>query len=70
MTQPKTQYLKDYRPPEFECLQIHLEFNLDIESTQVTTKSRWRRIGQASDMRLDGENLELLQLQIDGRDVL
>ena len=62
MTQPKTQYLKDYQQPAFECVDIHLSFDLN---TLINTSHPVRAVyRQTRDLCLHGEHLELLQLKI------
>lgn len=70
---PKAIYLKDYTPPEFTVERIELRFELGEESTLVTQQSRLRanESGGAAGrpLVLHGQELELLELQIDGKAV-
>ncbi len=67
----KTIYLKDYRPPEFLVDRVALEFQLQEESTRVISELHLRRNpahpGQPGDLVLDGEQLQLCSVQLDGR---
>ena len=60
----------EYQPPAFLVDEVTLEFDLDSELTQVTATLAVRRNpdGVTSDrLLLDGEDLELLSLELDGR---
>ncbi|WP_440224048.1 aminopeptidase N [Dokdonella sp. MW10] len=60
--------LADYRPPAWRVEAIELEFDLDALVTTVDARLRLaREHGDAAELRLDGEALELLHLDIDGR---
>jgi aminopeptidase N len=67
---PKTVYLKDYRPPPFLIEDADLHFELGEQSTLVTsafTISRNSAFGDScEDLTLDGRELELVSLEIDG----
>jgi aminopeptidase N len=58
-----------YQPPAFLLDTIKLEFDLDLDATEVTASLGLRRNPQApSDfVELDGEQLELLALELDGQ---
>jgi aminopeptidase N len=60
----------EYRPPAFLVDSVALEFDLDAVRTLVTATLRVRRNDAVAGgpLRLDGEELELLSVQIDGRD--
>ncbi|MCU5775047.1 aminopeptidase N [Erwiniaceae bacterium BAC15a-03b] len=64
--QPQAKHRHDYRAPDYTITDIDLTFNLDAATTQVTAVSRIKRLG-ASDaaLRLDGEDLTLISLEID-----
>ncbi|WP_260291310.1 aminopeptidase N [Sedimenticola hydrogenitrophicus] len=68
---PNTIYLKDYRPPEFLIDQVNLRFELGEEETRVRSRLELRRNpaaeGRPAELRLHGEQLELLALALDGR---
>ncbi len=60
----------EYQPPAFLVDDVSLEFDLDPELTQVTATLAIRRNpdGKATDrLLLDGEDLELISLEVDGR---
>ena len=59
----------EYQPPAFLVDDVALEFDLDPELTQVTSTLAIRRNpdGKATDrLLLDGEDLELISLEVDG----
>ncbi len=62
---PKTIYLKDYRPPAYEVEALDLHFDLHERATVVTATQRLRRL-RPEPLRLDGEELELLSIELDG----
>jgi aminopeptidase N len=66
---PQTIYLKNYAPPDFLVDQVDLTFNLDANSTTVKSYFRVDR-NPAGDpqaaLRLDGHDLELLSIRMDG----
>ncbi|NIP46537.1 MAG: aminopeptidase N [Gammaproteobacteria bacterium] len=67
---PKTIRLEDYRPPPFLIDEVDLELRLDEDTTVVTsTLSIARNPASDSppdDLVLDGQELELVELAIDG----
>ncbi len=66
-----TIYLKDYRPPEFLVDRVALDFQLQEEATRVISELHLRRnpacSGQPGDLVLDGEQLQLCSVHLDGR---
>lgn len=63
--------LKDYRPPDYCIDQTQLHIDLKVEETIVTSILEVRRIAntrgkQPNPLVLDGVNLELISLKIDG----
>ena len=59
----------DYRPPDFLLNHVALEFDLDPTLTYVTATLDVRRnpvVGGAAPLRLDGEDLDLALIAIDG----
>ena len=59
----------DYRPPDFLLDHVTLEFDLDPALTYVTATLDVRRnpvVGGAASLRLDGEDLDLALIAIDG----
>ena len=67
--QPQAKYRHDYRAPDYLISDIDLTFDLDAEKTVVTAESKVSRHAAASDapLRLDGEDLTLVSLQVDGQ---
>ena len=63
-------HLSDYRPPAWRVETVALEFDLGIESSEVAARLLLRcDDGQTEPVRLDGEDLELLALTLDGKAV-
>ncbi len=57
----------DYQAPDFTVEQIDLRFELDDHATRVTAISRLRRCREgATELRLDGEQLTLISVAVDG----
>ena len=69
--QPQAIYLKDYTPPSFLIPKVRLNFELGDEFTLVTSKLDVVRnsesIQQTSTLELNGEDLELKILKLDGK---
>lgn len=70
---PKTIFVKDYTPPDFLIEQVDLLFDLSAESTRVTSTLRvFRNPGvkaTPTSLKLDGEQLELLSLKLNGQPI-
>jgi len=69
---PQLKHLADYEPPPFEILKIDLDFDLDPARTIVRSHMHVRRsplTPTATTLRLDGKNLVLLKLAINGVEV-
>ena len=69
--QPKIIHLKDYRAPDYFIDRTILRFELNDEETLVTAELSMRRAepaskGKASQLILDGQQLELRKIAIDG----
>ena len=68
---PHPIHLKDYRPPEFLIERVDLRFELDLQATRVEAAIAFRRnpaaVRGGEDLRLDGEQLELEAIALDGR---
>ena len=64
-----TVFLRDHRPPAWRVTDVELEFDLDAAATIVTARLQLEQDSTQPDapLRLDGENLELLELRVDGR---
>jgi aminopeptidase N len=69
----KTIYLKEYRPPEYLVDQVALEFDLQQQRTVVSSHLQVRRNPasevNSTELVLDGENLKLLTITLDGREL-
>ncbi|WP_150047334.1 aminopeptidase N [Methylomonas rhizoryzae] len=67
---PQTIYLKDYTPPEYLIDRIDLEFELDEQCTLVRSRLSVRRNPDSAhldtSLTLQGEELELLSIDLDG----
>ena len=69
-TQPKTVRLADYRPPDYRIESVALDFDLGEETTRVTSRLEVRASHDGAKVRplvLDGEELTLISLAMDGR---
>ncbi|UCH75069.1 MAG: aminopeptidase N [Rhodospirillales bacterium] len=68
---PQTIWLKDYRPPDWSVESVALEFDLNEETTRVAAHlDLRRRSGVASKpLILDGQDLKLLSIAVNGRPV-
>jgi aminopeptidase N len=68
---PRTpKYLRDYSPPDYLIEEVELAFALDPNATRVTAKLRLRPNPKAASNRplvLDGENLRLIRVTLDGK---
>ncbi|WP_169545238.1 aminopeptidase N [Sneathiella aquimaris] len=65
--QPATIYLKDYQAPAFTITDVQLTFVLEEEGTTVTSVMEFKRNRLGSNqVRLNGEELELQSIQVDG----
>jgi aminopeptidase N len=67
---PQPTRLAEYRPPEFLVDTVDLAFDLDAADTRVASHLTLRRNPEAAAgdaLRLDGDDLELLRLRLDGR---
>ncbi|MDE2133876.1 MAG: aminopeptidase N [Alphaproteobacteria bacterium] len=65
--EPRSVRLKDYRAPDYIVSEIALDFVLDPESTRVTARMKVVRTGACVPLVLDGEQLKLVSLAVDGR---
>src|SRR3954471_18320721 len=67
---PQPTRLSDYRPSDFFIETADLDFDLDPADTRVTSNLRLRRNPEAAptaSLRLDGDELDLVALMLDGR---
>lgn len=68
--QPAPVSLAQYQPFPFEFETVNLCFDLDENATKVVCESQIRRIaGRSGDLVLDGENMELLRVLVDGQQI-
>ena len=59
---------QDYQPPAWLVPELELEFDLGIAASEVHGRFRVRRgSGPDQPVRLDGEELELLEVRLDGK---
>ena len=66
--QPQIKYRHDYRAPDYTITDIDLTFELDESTTRVTAVSQVKRQGdRQAELRLDGEDLTLISLEVDGQ---
>ena len=63
---PRTIRLADYAPPAFLVERVELEFDLAPETTIVTASLAIHRNGGEGPLRLDGEDLDLKSVRLDG----
>lgn len=64
---PQAKYRKDYQSPEHTISHIDLTFDLHDTATQVTAVSRVKQLKDSNTLVLDGEQLSLLAVEIDGQ---
>jgi aminopeptidase N len=70
MSQSQVVHLKDYAPPAYLIDQIDLEFDLHEEAAVVQSRLQVRRnVADAGALRLAGQELELLRVAVDGREL-
>lgn len=62
------QYRKDYKAPDFTATDIELEFHLSDEYTVVRNTTHFKRLtaDRKAPLRLDGEDLELNEVLLNG----
>ncbi len=59
--------LVDYRTPAWQVESVELDFDLGIDASELSARLLLRRDpGQDAPLRLDGENLQLLSIALDG----
>jgi aminopeptidase N len=64
---PALIHLRDYRAPAWRVETVELDFDLGIETTELSARLLLRRdVSQHLPLRLDGENLQLLSIALDG----
>lgn len=66
--QPQIKNRHDYRAPDYTITDIDLTFELDATTTRVTAISQVKRLGDSqAELRLDGESLTLIALEVNGQ---
>lgn len=68
---PDQKFRKDYEPSPFLIDSVSLQFELDTDNTKVTSKIMLRRVEGTppTDLELDGEDLELVSLFVNGNEI-
>ena len=64
---PRTIHLKDYAPPAFLVTHIELDVDLRAEHALVRARLEVKRNAGSGPLVLDGDELELLQVTLDGK---
>lgn len=67
--EPQKIYLKDYTKPAFQISNAVLHFNLHEDVTQVRQRSTYHMKDGAQDLWLDGEQLTLKRLALNGKEL-
>src|SRR5580658_1211595 len=69
--EPRTVRLKDYRPPDWLIDTVELDISLDATATRVRAKLRLKPNGTSTPapLVLDGEDLVLRALAVDGKEL-
>ncbi|MBL1319766.1 MAG: aminopeptidase N [Methylophaga sp.] len=69
MSTPKETFLADYQVPDYLIDTVHLHFELEASKTHVRSVLSIRKNpqGKGGDCVLDGEQLELVSIKMDGR---
>ncbi|HYL23707.1 MAG TPA: aminopeptidase N [Burkholderiales bacterium] len=65
--QPKTIYLKDYTPPPFRVEDVDLDVDIRDDHALVRARLDIRRNAGTGPLILDGDELELVSVSLDGR---
>src|ERR1700722_8990388 len=65
--EPRAIHLADYKAPDFHIETVRLDFSLEPEATRVTATTHIVRKTADAPLVLQGENLELMSLALDGR---
>src|SRR6267142_2523569 len=64
--QPRTIYLKDYTPPPFRVDDVELDVDIRDDHAVVKAKLAIRRNGGSGPLVLDGAEIELISVSVDG----
>ncbi len=62
-------YLKDYQAPLFDIESVDLQFDLVAGRTLVTSVLKIKALSESRQLVLDGEQLEIVSIQLDGKDL-
>ena len=65
--EPRPIRLKDYRPPDWIIETVDLDVSLDPTATTVRAKLKLKPNGTPAPLVLDGDELKLRSLSLDGR---
>ncbi|HEX6956845.1 MAG TPA: aminopeptidase N [Ferrovibrio sp.] len=65
--QPRAIYRKDYRAPDYRIETVDLDFDLQPSATLVKSRLKITASDNSRPLVLDGEDLELVSLRLDGR---
>src|SRR5256885_16967717 len=65
--QPRAIHLKDYSPPEFRIDSVDLDVDLRDDHARVRARLQVRRNAGSGPLVLDGEELELISVSLDGK---
>ncbi|MBN2647053.1 MAG: aminopeptidase N [Thiotrichales bacterium] len=66
---PKVHLLNAYQPCAFSVESVYLQFDLRAEHTRVINRMQIHRLAPGA-LRLDGENLQLESIRLDGQEVM
>jgi len=61
--------LEDYRPPDYDICSTDLRFEIGDGETVVTNRMRLERRGSSGELVLDGQEVELLSVSVDDREL-
>ncbi len=64
---PQKIYLKDYQAPDFAVDHLSLDFILTEDVTRVTSAMKMRKTGSNRELFLDGEELKLVSVLVNGQ---
>ena len=64
---PQAIRLADYQPPDYEVQATHLHFEIGEGETRVENRMKLRRASGPRPLLLDGENMTLESVSVDGR---
>src|SRR6202041_2091230 len=67
--EPRAIHLADYQAPDFRIETVHLDFALDPQATRVIAKLEIVRQHAGAPLRLQGENLQLISLKLDDKEL-